>query len=43
MGLSLRRVTDPEYADLDWRTELAEAEGSFEQEDGGPLLDEEEE
>ena len=31
MGLSLRRVADPEYADLDWRAELAEA--SFEYED----------
>jgi small subunit ribosomal protein S1 len=26
MGLSLRRVADPEYADLDWRAELARAE-----------------
>jgi small subunit ribosomal protein S1 len=32
MGLSLRRVTDPEYADLDWQTELAEAEPSLEHE-----------
>ncbi len=26
LGLSLKRVADPEYADLDWRAELAEAE-----------------
>jgi small subunit ribosomal protein S1 len=26
MGLSLKRVADPEYADLDWQAELAEAE-----------------
>jgi small subunit ribosomal protein S1 len=26
MGLSLRRVADPEYADLDWQAELAESE-----------------
>ncbi len=26
MGLSLKRVADPAYADLDWRAELAEAE-----------------
>lgn len=31
MGLSLKRVADPEYADLDWQTELAEAESSFEE------------
>jgi small subunit ribosomal protein S1 len=30
MGLSLKRVADPAYADLDWRAEL-EAEGPFEQ------------
>ena len=30
MGLSLKRVADPEYADLDWQTELAEAETSTE-------------
>jgi small subunit ribosomal protein S1 len=30
MGLSLKRVADPEYADLDWQAELAEAESSFE-------------
>jgi small subunit ribosomal protein S1 len=29
MGLSLKRVADPEYADLDWQAELAEAEASF--------------
>jgi small subunit ribosomal protein S1 len=33
MGLSLRRVADPEYADLDWQAELAEGESSFEQEE----------
>lgn len=33
MGLSIKRVADPEYADLDWRTELAEAEASFESEE----------
>jgi small subunit ribosomal protein S1 len=45
MGLSLKRVADPEYADLDWQAELAEAESSvepaeFEEEE---LLDENEE
>jgi small subunit ribosomal protein S1 len=29
MGLSLVRVSDPAYADLDWRAELAEAESSL--------------
>ncbi len=29
MGLSLKRVADPAYADLDWRAELAEAEASL--------------
>ena len=33
MGLSLKRVADPEYADLDWQAELAEAESSFENEE----------
>ena len=33
MGLSLKRVADPAYADLDWRAELAEAEDSLEQEE----------
>jgi small subunit ribosomal protein S1 len=32
MGLSLKRVADPEYADLDWQAELAEAESSLEAE-----------
>jgi small subunit ribosomal protein S1 len=32
MGLSLKRVADPEYADLDWQAELAEAESSPEDE-----------
>jgi small subunit ribosomal protein S1 len=36
MGLSLKRVTDPEYADLDWQAELAEAEASAEDE---PVLE----
>lgn len=37
MGLSLMRVTDPAYADLDWRAELAEIEASLEdeEEEGG--------
>ena len=43
MGLSLRRVADPEYADLDWRAELAEAEESYEAEDSFPAFDDEEE
>ena len=30
MGLSLMRVSDPAYADLDWRAELAETEASLE-------------
>ena len=34
MGLSLMRVTDPAYADLDWRAELAEAEASLQEEEG---------
>ncbi len=33
MGLSLKRVADPAYADLDWRAELAQAEASFEDEE----------
>ena len=33
MGLSLRRVADPEYADLDWQAELAEGDLSFEDEE----------
>ena len=46
MGLSLKRVADPEYADLDWQAELAEAESSFEDEPteiDETLFDEEEE
>jgi small subunit ribosomal protein S1 len=35
MGLSLKRVADPEYADLDWQAELAEAESSFDYEEEG--------
>jgi len=34
MGLSLVRVADPAYADLDWRAELAEAGASPEAEEG---------
>jgi predicted RNA-binding protein with RPS1 domain len=33
MGLSLRRVADPAYADLDWRAELAEAEAALERDE----------
>jgi small subunit ribosomal protein S1 len=33
LGLSIKRVADPEYADLDWRAELAEAESSSENDD----------
>jgi small subunit ribosomal protein S1 len=33
MGLSLRRVADPEYADLDWQAELADDESSVEYKD----------
>jgi small subunit ribosomal protein S1 len=40
MGLSLRRVADPAYADLDWRAELAEAEASFVDEDLDNLVEE---
>lgn len=43
MGLSLRRVADPEYADLDWRAELASSEGSQSPEDEQPLNGEGEE
>ncbi len=45
MGLSLKRVADPEYADLDWQAELAEEEISFEDEEEEEELpfDEEEE
>lgn len=39
MGLSIKRVADPEYADLDWRTELAEAEASFESEEDDSSYD----
>ena len=33
MGLSLKRVADPEYADLDWQAEFAEAEATYELEE----------
>ena len=36
MGLSLKRVADPEYADLDWQAELAEAESAYEPEETEP-------
>jgi small subunit ribosomal protein S1 len=42
MGLSLKRVADPAYADLDWRTELAEEEESFEYEEVSSALEDEE-
>jgi len=45
MGLSLKRVADPEYADLDWQAELSEGEPPFEDEeaegDEYPFADEE--
>ena len=45
MGLSLKRVADPEYADLDWQAELSEGEPPFEDEeaegDEYPFVDEE--
>jgi small subunit ribosomal protein S1 len=41
MGLSLKRVADPEYADLDWQAELAEAGSAYEPEEAEPLDDEE--
>ncbi len=44
MGLSLKRVADPEYADMDWQSELAEEEEeveedepSFEYDDESPI------
>ena len=43
MGLSLKRVADPAYADLDWRAELAEAEASFEQAETDEFDDHDEE
>ena len=36
MGLSLKRVADPEYADLDWQAELAEAESAYQPEEMEP-------
>jgi ribosomal protein S1 len=34
MGLSLKRVADPEYADMDWQSEFGEEEEpSFEYDD----------
>jgi small subunit ribosomal protein S1 len=37
MGLSLKRVVDPAYADLDWRAELAGADRSLEYEEADVL------
>jgi small subunit ribosomal protein S1 len=42
MGLSLKRVADPAYADLDWRAELAEAEATYENESEDVSVDESE-
>ncbi|NIV36494.1 MAG: S1 RNA-binding domain-containing protein [Anaerolineae bacterium] len=44
MGLSLKRVADPEYADLDWQAEFAEAESTYEPQSTEPdeALDDEE-
>ena len=38
--MSLSRVADPTYADLDWRAELAEAEASFEYDNTEDLVEE---
>jgi small subunit ribosomal protein S1 len=43
LGLSIKRVADPDYADLDWRAELAEAESSSENEGKASSWDKEEE
>lgn len=40
MGLSLSRVADPAYADLDWRAEFGEEEESFEFEEENDLPEE---
>jgi small subunit ribosomal protein S1 len=37
MGLSIRRVADPAYADLDWRAEFPDEEGVFEAEEEDDL------
>jgi len=44
MGLSLRRVADPSYADLDWKAELAEGGMPFDNQDaeGGDQIEEDE-
>jgi small subunit ribosomal protein S1 len=42
MGLSLKRVTDPQYADLDWQAELAGTQGSSEGEEKEDLDEESE-
>jgi translation initiation factor 2 alpha subunit (eIF-2alpha) len=41
MGLSLMRVSDPAYVELDWQAELAAAEAPPEEEDAAEDLDEE--
>jgi small subunit ribosomal protein S1 len=43
MGLSLKRVADPEYADLDWQAELAEAESAYEPVEAEPDEDQNDE
>lgn len=40
MGLSIRRVADPAYADLDWRAELAEGEEALDEEEPDALNEE---
>jgi small subunit ribosomal protein S1 len=40
MGLSLKRVADPEYADLDWQSELGDEEETPFEYDDDPDLDE---
>jgi len=41
MGLSLKRVADPQYAELDWRAELAAAEAAYEYADSSAPSDQE--
>jgi small subunit ribosomal protein S1 len=36
MGLSLKRVADPAYVDLDWRAELEESQALYEHEEDAP-------
>jgi hypothetical protein len=42
MGLSLKRVTDPQYADLDWQAEFTGTQGPFEGEEKEDLDEESE-